>query len=140
MDKETIRVLVVDKEDDSYRTIKELLGDSASVGWSGNGTPFSYDFDVYIIDNQSGRLEDIIDIHNNTNADVFVFSANGDYELVKKLMKMNISGFIDKTQMDHDIFQVSKIIRKSTEQRAKYRMLAEKLDGHLEALNAMTIV
>ena len=135
MNEQIIRVLVIDDKDDSYQRIKSLLGDSADVGWSGNGTPFSFEFDVYIIDNQSDGLERISEIRNRTNSDVFVFSANGDYELVKNLIKMNVTGFIDKKDMDHDIYQVSDVIRKSKKQRETYQSLAEKLDKHLTSLS-----
>lgn len=108
----TVKILIIDDDDGFHEIIKEyfkeILPDSIYY------IDFMNDYDssipvekynIFIIDNRIFGIEKAADIANdlkqkNKGCKVFVVSGFANYNLLKRLIQIGVSGFIDKDNID----------------------------------------
>jgi len=102
-----------------------------------------FDHDVYIIDNRIRGIQKCLEIislirEQVNNSHIFVMSGHTDFELLKKLFKLNIDGFIDKDSLD--ISGVIELINYQKSKNDRLNVLASKLEKATVGLEALGFI
>jgi PAS domain S-box-containing protein len=156
MDKDHIRILLIEDDEDDYALVRELLSGLSRADFSlewvqtyqeGLKELCRGDHDVYLLDYRLGSRDGLELIREATGSGcdkpIIFFTGSGDYEVDMGAMRSGVADYLIKTQLTDDMLERSirySIARKKSERELKiYRDRLEDLvkerTGQLETAN-----
>ena len=156
MDKDHIRILLIEDDEDDYALVRELLSGLSRADFSlewvqtyqeGLKELCRGDHDVYLLDYRLGSRDGLELIREATGSGcdkpIIFFTGSGDYEVDMGAMRSGVADYLVKTQLTNDMLERSirySIARKKSERELKiYRNRLEDLvkerTGQLETAN-----
>lgn len=114
------------------------------IEWHEDLNPnMSFKHDIYVVDNRIFGVPKSVEIiaairKQQKDPHIFVMSGHTDYNLLKRLFKLQINGFIDKDNID--ISDLVEVIKTERITKMKLKALTEKLDKAGAGLVALGLI
>lgn len=124
-----IKILMID-DDESFKDLvsEHILKDNPGMEFVIDWYPdlfynIQFNHDLYIVDNRINGEPKAIEIiktirSNDCLASIFVISGHADLSLMKRLINMDIEGFVDK-----DLFDISDLIKHMCKPRLRDKIV-----------------
>ena len=141
-----VSIMLIDDNEEMLDLLKLELSKhevDAVVDWHEDLSPnILFNHDIYIVDNRIFGVPKSIDIitairKQQRDPHIFVMSGHTDYELLKKLFKLKINGFIDKDNLD--ISEIAEVAKREVETKEKLQALSAKLERTSAIMAALGI-